>query len=161
MRVREAVADLGARLDRRRVVEFARAHRLAERLPRDELVRDVDVAGVPRERVCAQAARMAQPCRGGGLALGAGGGLALAGDDLQRDVEARLLVAREPDRPVAAAPERAERAVAPEDERGALEGGRGIRHGSRPSGRTARFPACPRAPDRRRGYSLRVLSDGA
>ena len=63
--------------------------------------------GVARERVDALAARMAQ--RGGGprLALGALGRLALAGDHLERDVEAALLV---PGKPDLAHPARAERA---------------------------------------------------
>ena len=43
VRVREAVADLRARLDRRVVRQLARAERLAERAARHELVRDVDV----------------------------------------------------------------------------------------------------------------------
>ena len=73
---------------------------------------------------------MAQAGRGGGLALGARGGLALAGDDLQSDVEPRLLVAGEPDRPRAAAPERAQRAVSVEDEPVALERERSVGHGS-------------------------------
>ena len=53
--------------------------------PGHVLVRDVDVARVARERVGAQAARVAEPRRRRGLALGARGRLALAGDDLQRD----------------------------------------------------------------------------
>ena len=56
-----------------------------------------------------------------GLALGARGGLALARDDLERDVEPRLLVAGEPDRAGAAAAERAQRPVAAEHEPGAFE----------------------------------------
>jgi len=50
------------------------------------------------------------------LALGARGGLALARDDLESDVEAVLLVAREPDRARAAAAERAQGSVALGDE---------------------------------------------
>ena len=50
--------------------------------------------------------------------LRARGGLALARDDLESDVEAVLLVAREPDRARAAAPERPHRAVAAEEETG-------------------------------------------
>src|SRR5207302_3437652 len=92
VRVREAVADLRARLDRGAVVELAGAHRLAEGLPRNELVGDVHVPRVARERVRAQAARMAQLGGGLRLTLRARGGLALAGHDLERDVESRLLV---------------------------------------------------------------------
>ena len=65
------------------------------------------------------------------LPFGPCGGLALAGDDLQSDVEARLLVAREPDRPGSAAPERAQRSVSIEDEPGVFEREGGVGHGSR------------------------------
>src|SRR2546428_297464 len=57
------------------------------------------------------------------LALGPRAGLALARHDLERDVEPVPLVAGEPDRPGAPAPERAQRPVAPEDERGRGDGG--------------------------------------
>ena len=70
MRVREAVADLSARFDRGGVGQLPGAHRLAERPARDELVGDVDVARVARERVRAEAARVPQPRRRRGLALG-------------------------------------------------------------------------------------------
>ena len=73
---------------------------------------------------------MAEPRRGLHLARGAGGALSLARDDLERDVEARLLVAGEPDRPRAAAPERLRRPVAVEDERSVGEGEGSVRHGS-------------------------------
>ena len=107
MRVREPVADLGAGLDRGRVVQVAGSQRLAKGLARDEFVHDVDVPRVPREGVGPQAARVAEARRGRGLALGPRGGLALPGHDLEGDVEPRLLVAGEPDRPRSAAPERA------------------------------------------------------
>ena len=55
-------------------------------------------------------------CRRLGLALGPRRRLALARDDLERDVEARALVAGEPDRARAAAAERPQRPVAVEDE---------------------------------------------
>src|SRR5205807_2673742 len=113
--VRKAVADLRTRLDRRRVRKLARAKRLAERPPRHELVRDVDVTRVTGEGVRAEAARVPELRGGGGLPLGARRGLALAGDDLQRDVQARLLVAGEPDRPRTAAPERAKGPVSVEN----------------------------------------------
>ena len=55
---------------------------------------------------------------GGGLgpSLGAGAGLALAGDDLQRDVEAVRLVAGKPDRTGATAAQRLQGPVPAEDE---------------------------------------------
>src|SRR5438874_5562652 len=105
MRMREPFGHLGARLDRVGVVELACAQRLAEGTPGHELVRDVDVPGVAGECICAQAAGMAQPCGSGSLALGPRRRLPFAGDDLQRDVEARPLVAGEPDRARPAAPE--------------------------------------------------------
>ena len=106
MCVREAVADLRAGLDRLVVRELPGAQRLAVRLAGDELVRDVDVARVAAEPVRAQAGGMPQMRRGLGLALGPRRRLALARDDLERDVEARALVASEPDRARAAAAER-------------------------------------------------------
>ena len=60
MGVSEPLRDLGARLDSAGIVEVARAQRLAERSSRNELVRDVDVAVVPGERIRAQAAGVAQ-----------------------------------------------------------------------------------------------------
>ena len=59
---------------------------------------------------------MAEPGRGVDLAFGARTGLALARDDLERDVAAGVLVAGEPDRAAAAAAEGPERPVAAEDE---------------------------------------------
>jgi len=53
---------------------------------------------------------------GGGLPLGARCRLALARDDLQRNLDPRGLVAREPDGPRAAASERLQRAVSTEHE---------------------------------------------
>jgi hypothetical protein len=134
VRVRQAVADLRARLDRGAVVELAGAQGLPECASRHEFVGDVDVPRVTGERVGAQAARMAQAGRCGRLALGAGGGLALSGDDLEGDVEARLLVACEPDRSRAAAAEGTERAVPVEDEPAPLERECSVRHGSRQVG---------------------------
>ena len=71
---------------------------------------------------------MAQLRRGLRLALGPHRRLALARDDLQRDVEPRLLVARKPDRARAAAAQRAQRAIAVEDELGAGERRGGLSH---------------------------------
>ena len=131
----ESLADLCAGLDRGGVLQLAGAKSLTERLARDELVRDVHVSRVAGECIGAQAARMPQACGGGGLALGPRGGLSLAGHDLQGDVEPVLLVPGEPDRPRAAGPERAQRAVAVEDEPGAVEGKRSVGHGSELVGR--------------------------
>ena len=109
----------------RAVVELAAPHRLAQRLAGDVLVGDVDVLGVAarsrsarrqrwwRSRAAASASRSARDAA-----------LPSRGDDLQRDVEARLLVAREPDRAGAAAAERPQRPVAAEDELALEDGGR-------------------------------------
>ena len=67
---------------------------------------------------------MAQPRGRQGLPLGPRRRLALARDDLQRDVEAGALVAREPDRARAAAAERAQGPIALRNE---LAGGKGKR----------------------------------
>src|SRR5205809_1402092 len=98
MRVRQAVADLAARLERRRVVQLSGAQSFPERAPRHELVGDVDVPGVAPERIGAQAARVAQARGGRGLALCARSRFPLAGYDLERHVEPRMLVSHEPDR---------------------------------------------------------------
>ena len=116
MCVRKAVAHLRAGLDRLVVGQLSGAQRLAVRLARDELVRDVDVPRVAAEPVRAQAGGMAQLRGRLRLALGPHGRLALARDDLQRDVEARPLVAGEPHRARAAAAERPQGPVAVEDE---------------------------------------------
>ena len=128
VRVRERVEDLDRRLDRRRVVELAGAHRLAERAARNVLVRDVHVLRVAPEPVGALTAGMTQARRRLGLALRTRRGLSLARNDLERDVQAGLLVARQPDRPRAAAAERSERAVPPEDELALEEGWGGVGH---------------------------------
>ena len=107
VRVRQTLEHLGGRLDRVGVVQLAGPQRLAHRLPRHVLVGDVNVAPVPIEPVGAQAALVPQPRRRQRLPLGPCRRLALARDDLQRDVEAGALVTREPDRARAAAPERA------------------------------------------------------
>ena len=67
---------------------------------------------------------MPQPRGRQRLALGPRRRLALARDDLQRDVEAGLLVTRQPDRAGAAAAERAQGPVALRNE---LAGGKGKR----------------------------------
>ena len=116
VRVREPVEDLRGRLDGVAVAEPPGAQRLAERAAGDVLVRDVDVAAVAAEVVGAQAALVAEPRGRLRLALRARSRLALARDDLERDLEAGPLVAGEPDRARAAAAERPERPVAVEDE---------------------------------------------
>ena len=121
VRMREPVEDLRRGLHRLPVAQLAAAHRLAQRAAADVLVRDVDVTGVGAEAVRAQAALVPEPGGRLGLAFGAVRGLALAGDDLQRDVESVPLVPREPDRAGTAAAKRAERAVAVEDELPAWE----------------------------------------
>ena len=113
-----------------RSLQRACPQRLAERPPVDVLVGDVDVAGVAAEVVGADAARVAQPRGGFHLALGARSALALAGDDLEGDVEAGPLVPRQPDRARAAAAERPQRAVAVEDELSLRQRVGGRRHGS-------------------------------
>ena len=114
--VREPLEHLRGGLDRGCVIEPAGPHRLPHRLAGHVLVRDVDVARVAVEAVGAQAALVAQARRRERLALRARGRLALARDDLERHVEAVLLVAREPDRARAAAAERAQGPVALGDE---------------------------------------------
>jgi len=128
MSVREAVAYLRARLDRRILRQLAGTQRLAIGTAGDELVGDVDVLRVAREAVCAQAGGMAEMCRCRGLAFGPCRRLALARDDLERDVEPRPLVAGEPDRARAAAAERPQWPVAVEHELGADERRCGLSH---------------------------------
>ena len=117
VRVGEPVEDLGGRLHARGVVELGASHRLSQRPPADVLVRDVDVSLVTREVVGAHASLVAKSGRRLHLPHRARGALALARDDLQRDVEPGALVAREPHRARAATTERPKRSVAVEDER--------------------------------------------
>ena len=116
VRVRERLEHLRGGLDRRPVVQHAAAKRLAQRAPGNVRVGDVDVALVAGERQRAQAARMPEPGGGVDLTLGARAGLALARDDLQRDVAAFVLVAGQPDRAPAAAAQGPERPIPAEDE---------------------------------------------
>src|SRR5204862_6659862 len=97
--VGEAVADLAARLERGGVVQLSRPECLPERATRHEFVGDIDVPRVAPERVGTQAAPVAQPCRACLLAPCARGSLPLPGDDLECDVESRVLVSRQPYRP--------------------------------------------------------------
>ena len=126
VRVRERVEHLRGSGDRVLVREHARADRVAHRAPGHVLVRDVDVSRVVADVVGAHAAVVAQAAGGERLALRACGRLAFAGDDLERDVEAVLLVEREPDRARAAGSERSHGPVAPEHE---LLSGRDSRDG--------------------------------
>ena len=122
VRVGQAFEDLRGRLDRAGVRQLSVPRRLAHRRAGDVLVRDVDVVAVARLRVDPLAARMAELRGRARLALGARAGLALARDDLERDVEAVALVACEPHRAGASAAERPDRPVATEDQ---LAGGEG------------------------------------
>jgi hypothetical protein len=116
VRVRERVEHLRRRLDRVGVIDFAGAQRLAERAPADVLVRDVDVLRVAAARECAQAAAVVQLRHRLRLAARAGAGLPLPRDDLDRHLAPGPHVLGEPDRAGAAAPERAQGPVAPEEE---------------------------------------------
>ena len=126
VRMGEGVEHLGGDFDGFLVREAVRAHRLAQGPPGDVLVRDVDVARIVPDVVRAYAAFVTQPASRQGFTLGAGGSLSFTRDDLQRDVEARALVAREPDGARASASQRPQRAVTPEHE---LVGGGGDRDG--------------------------------
>ena len=127
--VGERVEDLRCGLDGVAVAELAGAQRLAQRDPLDVLVGDVDVPAVAPEVVGADAPLVAEPRRGLHLPRRPGSALALARDDLQRDLETRPLVPREPDGARAAATEGPEGPVAVEDEVGSGKGVRGTRHG--------------------------------
>jgi len=114
--VRECLEHLGARFDRRTVVELAATERLAESPPRHVLVRDVDVLGVAAESIRPLTGGVAQAGGGLRLTLGAGCRLPLPGHDLEGDVEPVLLVPGKPNGAGTSTPERPQRAVAPEDE---------------------------------------------
>ena len=114
--VRQGLEDLGRSLDRGRVVELAASQRFAEGATRDVLVGDVDVLRVAAETVGALARRMTQARGRLGLPLGSGRRLPLPRHDLQGHVEPVLLVAGEPDRAGAAAPQWPQRPVAAENE---------------------------------------------
>ncbi len=150
MSVRERVEDLGRDLDRVLVRESIRAHRLTHGAARHVLVGDVHVARVVPDVVRANAAVVAQATCCERLPLGARGGLALPRDDLERDVEARPLVVREPDRPRATASQRPDRPIAPEYE---VSGG-----GNRDETTPFAFLAAPPGTPLRR--SFRGGSDG-
>ena len=109
------------------------------------LVGDVDVAAVAAEVVGADAALVTEPRRSLHLPGRARRALALAGDDLERDLEPGALVAREPDRAGPAATERTEGPVAVEDELGCGKGVRGARHGHRLFAAAGDRPSGPRA----------------
>ncbi len=126
VRMGEGVEHLGGDFDGFLVREAVRAHRLAQGPPGHVLVRDVDVARIVPDVVRAYAAFVTQPASRQGFTLGTGGSLSFTRDDLQRDVEACALVAREPDGARASASQRPQRAVTPEHE---LVGGGGDRDG--------------------------------
>src|SRR4029453_3945680 len=115
-------------LTRRRVPELAGANTVAHRPARDVFVGDVDVPVVAGVGVGPQTPWMAQPRGRFRLALRAPPGLALARDDLQRDVEAVRLVARKPNGARAAAPQRPQGAVAAKDELTGRKGRDRCRH---------------------------------
>ena len=116
VRVREPLEHLRTRLDSVPVAQLAGPERVAQRPAGRVLVRHVDVPRVAAACVGAQAAFVPEPRGHDRLSFRAVAGLPLPRDDLQRDVEPRPLVPREPDRARAAAPERAQRPVAVEDE---------------------------------------------
>ena len=124
MCVRQRLEHLSRDLDRLVVADVVGAKRLADGAAGDVLVCDVHVPRVVADVVRAHAVLMPEAACGERLAFGASGRLALAGHDLQRDVESGLLVAREPHGAVAAAPERPDGSVAVEDE---LRGRKGVR----------------------------------
>ena len=142
--MRERVQDLGRGLDRVAVAELSAAQRLAQRAALDVLVGDVDVAAVAAEVVGAHAALVAKPRGGLHLAGGARGALALARDDLERDLEPGALVAGEPDGAGPAPAERPEGPVAVEDEVGSRKGVRGARHGHRHFAAVGDLPSGPK-----------------
>jgi hypothetical protein len=117
MRVREPIEHLGGDLDRPRVVDLLRAQNLAQRPAPHVLVGDVDMARVAAEVVGADAAFVAEPGRCLHLARRARCPLSLTWNDLERDLEPRLLVPGEPDRSRAPATERLEGSIAVENER--------------------------------------------
>ena len=112
----ERLEHLARDLHRPAIVEVAGLQRLTHRASRNVLIRNVDVTGVPGERVDPLAARMPQGRGGPGLALGPGRRFPLAWDDLQRDVETAALVAREPHLSHSARSEWPQGAVTSEDQ---------------------------------------------
>ena len=122
------VQDLRSRLDRRLVVELAALERVSQGPPRHVLVGDVDVALVAGKGVGAQAVWMPKLGGCGRLALGPRPGGSGSRNDLERDLSVSLQVAGVPDRPHPAAAERAQRAVAAEDEPARGCCCRGLRH---------------------------------
>jgi hypothetical protein len=116
--VRQRLEHLGSGLDRSRIVKLACPHRLAQVPSRNVLVGDVDVLVVARQLVRALTSRMPQPSGHQRLAPRACTRLSVSLDHLERHLDARVLVECQPDRPGATAPERAQGAVAAEDEAG-------------------------------------------
>jgi hypothetical protein len=100
--------------------------------------------GVAAEAVRPLAARMAETGRGLGLSFRPGCGFSLPRDDLERHVEAVLLVACKPDGAGAAAAQGPERPVSAEDELALEEGLGGVGHGLSPLAKRFPSPARPR-----------------
>ena len=137
----ETFEHLRGRFDGALVAELVRAQRLPQRVARDVLVRDVQVLVVGLEPVRAQAVRVAQRRRRLGLALGPRRGAALPRDDLQRELLTAELVADEPDRPGAAAAERAQGPIAVQDETVRGDGFDGARQRCSPLAPLLKIPA--------------------
>ena len=116
VRVGESLCDLCAHLERAPVVELSAANRLPQRAARNVLVGDVDVRRVAGERNDPLAAAVPQGGGRTGFALGAMPRFSLAGADLQRDVEAALVVAGPPHVPHPAGAERPNRPVPAQEE---------------------------------------------
>ena len=116
VRERQALKHLCRSLDRALVTELMRAERLPERRSGHVFVRDVEMLLVGLEPVRAQAVRVAQRRRRFGLSFGARRRPSLSGDDLERKLLTGRLVANEPHRARAAAPERAQGAIPVQDE---------------------------------------------
>ena len=142
--VGEGIENLGCRRDGVCVVDPSCPEGLAQCRALDELVGDVDVAGITAEVVGAHAPLVPQSRRRLHLAGRSRCSLPLAGNDLQRDFEAGALIAGEPDRAGAAAAERPKRPIAIEDE---IRGRKGIRragHAGRHFAMAVDLPASPK-----------------
>src|SRR5262249_12306651 len=120
--------DLNRCLDRRRIVELAAAHRLAKRAAGHVLIGDVHMLRIAPESVGPLTGGMAEPRGRLRLALGARGGLALARDDPERDVDPVLFAACGPHGARAAASQRLQGPIPSKDELALEDGWGGVRH---------------------------------